>query len=390
MDKFLNKMKINRYMFDSIIKSYFTFFVILSFSNFILYAFGSTYFTLDSYKENVNLNLLVSYIFLYFNLTIFCGIVFRIYNKNIFTMGALYYILHLFIYFHFEEYRATISFISPIVFTIVVYLFSKLLLVFNKRTNINLKCFVNLVFWFMIVALFQALELKYRMIFNNFINYNATMNYLEKLAMGSNTLMLQFLIYITFYRKESNYYDGNDKIYNAIWNRRSSKSFIRTRRESSERQLLQSSTKQNERNNQEQVENFSYAKQATEQYKLLYLFYLFVFQSIQFVLIAIVCILGSGKIGLAELILVLMGFWSTRKIVVLSVHFNNIYHCTLFSMTVFFLATKFVPQPYTFILLPIIVGSFIALLLYHLKLHLNEYNNLKKKDGYINDKKNEK
>lgn len=225
--------------------------------------------------------------------------------------------------------------------------------------------------------------------FDNFTNYNATMNYLEKLAMYSNTLMLQFLIYITFYRKDGNYYDGNDKIYNAIGNRRSGKFLFRTRRGNSRRQLLQSSTKQNERSNREQIGNVSNAKRATEQYRLLYLWYLFVFQSIQFVLIAIVCIIGNGKIGLTELILVLMGFWSTRKIVVLSVHFNNIYHCTLFSMMIFLLATKFVPQPYTFILLPIIVGSFVAMSLYHLKLHLNKYNDCKKRDGNINDKENE-
>lgn len=389
MDKFLNKMKIDRYMFNNIVKSYFVFFAILSFSNFILYTFGSTYFTLDNYAENVKLNLLISYTFMYLNSVILCGIVFKIYNKNIFIMGTILLIFHLSMYYFFEEYQVVINFINPIIFTAIIYLFCKLLFVFNVRTNVDLKCFLRLALWFIVAVFFQFLELQYRIMFNNFINYNATMNYLQKFAMYSNTLMLQFLIYITLYRKEGNYYDGNDEVYNAIWNKCSGKFLIRTRRGSSGRQLLQSSTKQNERSNREQIENVSNAKRATEQYRLLYLWYLFVFQSIQFVLIAIVCIIGNGKIGLTELILVLMGFWSTRKIVVLSVHFNNIYHCTLFSMTIFLLATKFVPQPYTFILLPIIVGSFVAMSLYHLKLHLNKYNDCKKKDGNINDKENE-
>lgn len=355
MDKFLDRIGIDEYSFLRIIKFLILSFVLINISSFLMYSFGSSYFALD-YNDSELLNNISSHIFLYFNLTIFSGMVFKIYDKNIFKIGLIYYLLYIIVYnittyFYFLNFITEyISFISPIIFVIIYSQY--------KKCH-SFKVYARFIACCTLIILFQLLEIQYRELFNGFVNYNLETDYINKLTIAVNNLILQFLIYILLYIKDVNNYGYQ---------------FILFTNAKSDVNIIQ---KQNEVDQEtlQEIENMS------KKDRFLFLTFVAVVQLIQFLIISITCILGSGTDGFTKLILTLIGFWGIRSILGKSFHFDDILHCTIFSALIFLIATKLSPHTNLSAFMPVIMGGLVAFSLYHLKIHFDKYKNLKDRLG---------
>lgn len=362
MESLLSKMKISIDAFIEIIKFLFWTFILLNISSFIMYLFGISYFDLN-YEDNIIVNNIITYIFLYFNLTIFVGIVLSIYDRSIFKVGFIYYILYIISFLainNFTQYGGIVSFVSPIVF-ILGYC------QVNKCHSKNI--YVKFIVWFVLTGAFQLIELGYRELFFELANYDQYATYVEKIVICVNSLIFQILLYILLYKGVNGY---------------EYKSIIYANSYGNAERFLQNTTMDEEA--AREIEKMS----SKERY--LFLLFVVITQLKQFGIIAFVCMLGSGVNGFFELILVLIGFWKVRKILGQSFHFNDVLYCTVCSIVIFFIATRVTPSPYLSTFIPIIVGSFIAILLYYLKLHIDEYNKLKERAGeveYENDTESE-
>lgn len=368
MDKFLDKVGIDKYKIFEIIIFCFMAFVTLSIGSLLMYLFGSSYFALN-YKDNLLLNDMVSYFFLYLNLTIFCGIVFKMYNKKIFILGAIYFIFHLFIYFSLINKIPYINFFSPIIFTIIYFVYKIL-----RYKKINYQFFINLILWFCISMIFQFVELKYRSVFYQVMDYTYVLNYVEKFAIYLNIFMLQFLIYLIMYMREVIF---NVRLYSSWWC--SGKSFNGSKFKSS-----------NEITQEVDVDVLEFFKSMTIGQRIYASIVLCLVQILQVLFVVFLCYLGSGKSGVINLFLILIVFWRIRKIIGSdkSFHLDTFGHCTIFSAIVFFIATKIALQPYISTFFSVLIGISIAVLFCILKFYSDRYKKLENKVGDLVDKEN--
>lgn len=363
MDKFLNKVGIDKYVRFNIIVFSIMAFVTLSFGSLLMHLFGSSYFALN-YKDNFILNEIVSYTFMYLNCVILSGIVFRIYNKSIFGVGFLYFLFQIVVYKLFIDMFPYVNFPTPFILVLIHCIL---------RKDIKLKYFKNLIILSVTIIFFQVIELKYRMIFYSFIDYNLTTSYIEKFVIYLNIFILQVLIYYFYYIKEVMF---NARIY--------------TIRRNSGKFLFNAKSKSGNEPTQEEIEILDFYKSMTIGQRIYVTFIFCSIQILQMLLVVLLCFIGSGTSGVINLIIILIAFWINRKIIGTnnSFHFDNFKLCTIFSMLIFFIATLLSPQPYFSTFISVSIGVLIAVFLCILKFYSNRYKELEDKVGDLIDKEN--
>lgn len=362
MDKFLDKIGIDKYVRFNIIVFSIMAFITLSFGSLLMCLFGISYFALN-YKDNFVLNEVISYIFMYLNCIMLLGIVFRIYNKSLFKTSLLYFIIQIVLYKTLIINHPYINLFTPLIL-IVIYC--------GLKKEFNLKIFKNLSFWYFIMLVFQIVELTYRMIFYSFVDYNSMTTYVEKFAILINLLMLQILIYLFFYMKEV--------IFNVeLYSLRNTCKFPFNSKQEGRNEL-----------NQEDVEILEFYQSMTIGQRIYVSFIFCSVQILQILFVVFLCYLSNGKSGIINFVLILIVFWANRKIIGSdnSFHFDTFKHCTIFSGLVFLIAIKLAFQPYIWTFMSVLIGISIAVLFCILKFYSDRYKELEDKVGDLVDKEN--